>query len=176
MLNDAANSSCELTTDRDRDAKAIAAIVAPPAYCPGCLAAEGTSWPDGATSRHCAGCLATMRRVYRCKRWNADPAHQAMAGHASFDAFSARWRASSGLAPLSAEAVRKYVTPDMIRGVLGLFLPAYFQQAIYRAWCAGQLLPVVAWLSDDPPQEPKGLCAQSANRTERGVEGGAADA
>jgi hypothetical protein len=98
-----------------------------------------------------------MRRVYQRKRWNADPAHQSLAGHASFDACSARWRASSGLAPLSAEATKKYVTPDMIRGVIGLFLPTYLQAVVHRAWCAGMLLPITAWLGDDPPPEPEAL-------------------
>jgi hypothetical protein len=62
-----------------------------------------------------------------------------------------RWRASAGLAPLSAAAVRKYVTPNIIRGALGLFLPTYLQATTHRAWCAGLLLPVTAWLGDDPP-------------------------
>jgi hypothetical protein len=157
----------------DEIVQRIGAIVKPPAYCPGCLAAAGGSWPEGATSRYCAGCIETMRRVYQCQRWNADPAHQALAGHTSCDAFSARWRASSGLAPLSAAAVRTYVTPDLIRGALGLFLPAYLPQAVYHVWCAGLLLPVVAWLSDDPPPKPDGLWAGPAPST---GEGGEADA
>ena len=69
--------------------------------------------------------------MLQCRGWNADPAHQiaagraraarftheyqSEAGHTAFAAFSARWRASQGLPPLSADDARKYVTPEMIR-------------------------------------------------------------
>jgi len=94
----------------------LAAVVSPPAACPGCVAEAGEPWPVGATTCHCARCLDRIRRVYRCVTWNADHAHRVAAGHASWDAFSARWRASGGLPPLSTGAVRRYVTVDMIRG------------------------------------------------------------
>lgn len=119
-------------------------------------------WPAGTTSRYCRGCLARARRVWRVKRWNADRAHQVLAGRASWAAFSARWRASVGLAPLSAEAVRRYVTPAMIRGPAGAFLPERLQVAIYRAWCAGQLVSLEAWLDEDPPSDPDGLWAEGS--------------
>lgn len=143
----------------DEDAGSIAALTQPPAACPGCLAAAGAPWPDGTTTRHCPTCLGLLRRVFQCQRWNAEHAHQVLAGQASWLAFSARWRASSGLAPLSAEAVRRYVTPAVIRGPVGAILPERVRVAIYRAWCAGQLLPLEAWLEDDPPPDPDGLWA-----------------
>jgi len=132
-------------------------IVDPPAYCPGCLAEAGQSFPERATTRHCARCLDRIRRVYQCARWNQDHDHQVAAGHASWDAFSARWRAGSGLAPLTVEAARRYVTPDLIRGPMGSLLPERLRHAIHRAWLAGYLVGVVAWLSDDPPPDPDGL-------------------
>jgi hypothetical protein len=138
-------------------AACIAAIVDPPAYCPGCLAEAGLPFPARATTRHCPRCLDRIRRVYHCARWNQDHAHQVAAGHANWDAFSARWRASSGLAPLSVEAARRYVTPDLIRGPMGSLLPEGLRHAIYRAWLAGYSVGVVAWLSDDAPAEPDGL-------------------
>jgi hypothetical protein len=136
-------------------------LVHPPEACPGCLAEAGQSWPEGATSRFCPQCVSRARRVYQCQRWNADPTHQSAAGQASFTAFSARWRAEQGLAPLTVEAARRYVVPEQIRGPVGALLPERFQQLIYRAWCAGLLLGVEAWLSDDPPPEPGGLWAQT---------------
>src|SRR5262249_29993202 len=135
----------------------LAAMVSPPAHCPGCRAESGQPWPEGATSRTCPRCISRMRRVWQVQKWNADPAHQSVAGHASWTAFSARWRASGGLAPLSAEAARRYVPPDMIRGPCSLFLPERLQATIYRAWCAGLLLHVTAWCSDEPPPDPDGL-------------------
>jgi len=127
----------------DADAR-IRSIVHPPAHCPGCLAEAGMTFPTGATTRHCPRCLDRIRRVYQCARWNHDHAHQVAAGHASWDAFS-------GLPPLSAKAVRRYVTPDMIRGPMGASLPEGLHLAIHRCWCAGQLLGVAAWLHDEPP-------------------------
>jgi hypothetical protein len=130
----------------------IAAIVDPPAYCPGCLAEAGLPFPARATTRHCARCLDRIRRVYQCARWNQDHAHQVAAGHAS-----------SGLAPLSVEAARRYVTPEMVRGPMGSLLPGWLRRSIHSAWLAGYLVGVVAWLSDDPPAEPDGLWASSTD-------------
>ncbi len=144
------------------DSASIAAIVDPPAYCHGCVAEAGLPFPARATTRHCSRCLDRIRRVYQCARWNQDHMHQVAAGHASWDAFSARWRASSGLAPLAVDAARRYVTPDLIRGPMGSLLPERLRRTIYRAWLAGYLVGVVAWLSDDPPAEPGGLWASSA--------------
>ncbi len=143
---------------------AIAAMVDPPAYCPGCLAEAGLPFPEHATTRHCKACLDRIRRVCQCARWNRDPAHQIAAGHASWDAFSARWRASGGLAPLSVHAARRYVTPEMIRGPLGMLLPERLRMEIHRAWCMGQLLGVEAWLADEgAPPHPDGLWVPHAH-------------
>lgn len=155
----------------DDDEGVIRALVDPPDACPGCLALAGRAWPEGTTSRFCARCLATMRRAYQCRTWNADPDHQRQAGHASFAAFSARWRASSGLVPLSAEAVRRYLTPEHVRGPLGALLPARLRGEIYRAWCAGHLLPVEAWLTDEPAPDPEGRWARRAPDGTAGAEG-----
>jgi hypothetical protein len=112
--------------------------------------------------------------------WNATRTHQVAAGkaraaqmtqeersafrRAAFLAFSARFRAVQGLPPLSAAAAQRYLTPRDIRR-LGLALAPHLAETIYRAWCAGQLFPVSAWLSDDPPADPHGLWADDAART-----------
>jgi hypothetical protein len=138
----------------------VATIVDPPRACPGCLADAGQPWPEGATSQHCRRCLDRIRRVYQVARWNRDHAHQVQAGRASWEAFSARWRVSGGLPPLSAAACRRYVTVTMVRGPCGLPLPDAVRTALYRAWCAGQLIAVGDWLAaDDPPPDPAGLWA-----------------
>jgi hypothetical protein len=49
----------------------------------------------------------------------------------------------------------------MVRGPLGTLLPEALRQTIYLAWCAGLLIGVEAWLSDDPPPDPAGLWAGS---------------
>lgn len=101
-------------------------------------------------------------RALQCQEWNADSAHQLMAGkvraqaftreyqaaaaHAQQTQFSARWRAEQGLPPLSAAAVQRYLTPQLIRGPLGRALDADLQARIYRAWCAGYLYGVALWL------------------------------
>jgi len=140
-------------------ARVISALVDPPAHCPGCLAEAGLRWPDGATTRHCPRCRDRIRRVYQCARWNEDRAHQVAAGQANWDAFSARWRAGQGLPPLSVEAARRYVTAEMIRGPVGALLPEALRAVVHRAWCAGLLVGVSAWLADTPPPEPHGLWA-----------------
>jgi hypothetical protein len=83
--------------DGERATEQLAAVIHPPAACPGCFAEAGHDWPEGTTSQYCLRCLGHMRRAYQCQRWNADPAHQSAAGQASFTAFSARWRAEQGL-------------------------------------------------------------------------------
>lgn len=74
-------------------------------------------------------------------------AYQSAAAHAQQTQFSAQWRAEQGLPPLSAEAVRRYLTPQLIRGPLGRPLDAVLQARIYRAWCAGYLYGVPLWLN-----------------------------
>jgi len=133
--------------------------------CPICVTLGALPWPEGIEGRggDAAGeavrlCPAHLRlwRVLQCRGWNADAEHQALAGRASWAAFSARWRAGQGLPPLSVEDARRYVSPDMI-GHLGMPLPSELRAAIHRAWCAGQLLGVPAWLANDPPPDPAGL-------------------
>jgi hypothetical protein len=101
-------------------------------------------------------------RAEQCLAWNSDPAHQRLAGQArarqfsreyqvqagqqSFSAFSARWRARQGLAPLSVEAAVRYVTIEDICGPLGESLPAAMRAQVYAAWCTGRLVSVTAWL------------------------------
>jgi hypothetical protein len=63
--------------------------------------------------------------------------------HATFDACSARFRAVQGLPLLSAVSARRYLTPDHIRR-LGMPLAPPLATTTYRAWCAGQVLPVSA--------------------------------
>ncbi|HET9751314.1 MAG TPA: hypothetical protein VFP52_00065, partial [Myxococcales bacterium] len=158
----------------------------PDPRCPFCVALAALPWPAEGTERLCAPHLTRWRQL-QCRGWNADPQHQVMAGQArarqftpasqqqagfaSWDAFSARWRAAGGLAPLSADAVRKYVTPDLIRGVCGLSLAPELQADIYRAWCAGQLAHVVAWLAGEAPPDPDGLWAGDDAGADAGVIG-----
>lgn len=147
----------------------------PDPRCPFCVALAALPWPvEGmAAMRLCAPHL-TLWRQLQCRGWNADaqhqvkagqararqftPASQQRAGMASWSAFSARWRASGGLCPLSAEAVRKYVTPTMIRHPFRPVSPER-QQEIYRAWCAGVVAGVVNWLAGEAPPDPDGLWA-----------------
>jgi hypothetical protein len=120
----------------------------------------------------------------QCRMWNADSSHQRKAGqaraaqmtheerveagNASFLAFMVRFRAQVGQAPLPVDgveqAVAKYLAPSDIHA-FGRPLHPQLAETIYRAWCAGHLLNVEAWLSDehDPPPEPGGLWAPSAS-------------
>lgn len=155
MLADLGLEPLPLTDDGGR----IAALATPPAACPGCLARAGLPFPDGTTTRHCPRCLGRLRRIAQLRRLNQDHAHQVAAGHASWRAQSARWRASCGLCPLSAVDVQRYVSPSMIRTALGFPLSPALQDTIYRAWCAGRSESVDAWLSADPSPDPDGLWA-----------------
>ena len=130
----------------------------PDPRCPFCVALAALPWPAEGTERLCAPHLSDWRRL-QCRGWNADLAHQQRAGMASWSAFSARWRASGGLCPLSAAAVRKYVTPEMIRGACGLLVSPERQQDIYRAWCAGVFAHVADWIAGEAPPDPEGLWA-----------------
>ncbi len=101
------------------------------------------------------------RRLAQVQGWNADVTHQQRAGkaraaqfthesqaqaaHARNDQQEAVFRAQQGLPPLRTAAVRRYVTPEMIRDPLGRALPAELQARIYRAWCAGYLFGVLRW-------------------------------
>jgi len=101
------------------------------------------------------------RRLAQVHGWNADVTHQQRAGKARAAQFThqsqaqaararndqqeAVFRAQQGLPPLRTEAVRRYLTPQMIRDSLGRALPAELQARIYRAWCAGFLFGVLRW-------------------------------
>lgn len=102
-------------------------------------------------------------RAARCRRWNRGaahqrtagqsraqaftPDHQTRAGHASWDASSARWRAMQGLCPLSAHAARRYVRPADIRAASGLAIPPGLAVVIWSAWGSGVVAGVDAWLA-----------------------------
>lgn len=103
--------------------------------------------------------------VLRCQAWNADRAHQVMAGKArakqfttahqsaagvaSFAAFAARFRAEHGSPPLNGQWVARYVTSEQVRGPMGIALPAPLQAIVHAAWCAGLPYGIDYWL-DDP--------------------------
>jgi hypothetical protein len=73
--------------------------------------------------------------------------------------------------------VRCYLLPEHIRSAVGVVLPVALQETVYRAWCAGELLGVSAWLSDDPPPASDGLWAMVAGAVPLdlpGQEGGGA--
>lgn len=132
--------------------------------CPDCQSAAAIALPLETLVRLCNDHLAARRQAM-CRARDADPAHQrtagiargagrtradqSAAGHASQTAFSARWRAEQGLAPLSTAAVRRYLTPDLIK-FLGQPLPMTVQQQIYDAWCAGDPRHVDDWVKSDP--------------------------
>jgi hypothetical protein len=95
--------------------------------CPFCcvLTALPSLGDENPASAHCCTFHRPLWRRLLCQGWNAERAHQVRAGkaraqqfttahqraagQAAFTAFSARWRAAQGLAPLSAEAVGRYL-------------------------------------------------------------------
>lgn len=79
---------------------------------------------------------------------------------ASWNAYSARWRAAQGLCPLDPDACRRYVGPADIRGPLGLPIRVQLAEMIWRAWCAGVRAGAAAWLDEEIPAEPGGLWAE----------------
>jgi hypothetical protein len=111
----------------------------------------------------------------RCRAWNANHArqvsagraraaeltveYQRRAGNAAWNAFSTRFRAQQGLAPLSAEPIGRYLAPEDVR-YLGSPLAPALRERTYRAWSASDFRHVSAWLRDDPPHNPHGLWAQ----------------
>ncbi len=113
--------------------------------CSFCVALGALPWPEEGTPLRLCPEHLRLSRVLQCRGWNADHGHQVMAGHAAFAAFSARFRAEQGMAPLSADDARRYVQPDMIRSV-GAPLPPELQARIHRAWCHGYLYGVLRWI------------------------------
>ncbi len=49
----------------------LAALICPPAACPGCVALAGQSWPANTTSRFCASCLARLVGAWRLSQLRA---------------------------------------------------------------------------------------------------------
>ena len=67
------------------------------------------------------------------RQWNADCAHQQMAGLASWAAFSARWRARQGL-PLLHPMDVQYLTPQDFRNGRGEPFSPTVQRRIFREY------------------------------------------
>jgi len=123
---------------------------------------EGEQVEQGEREVQSVGWQDRDRRLVQVQGWNADVSHQQLAGkaraaqfthesqartaHARNDQQEAVFRAQQGLPPLRTEAVRRYVTPELIRDPLGRALPADLQARIYRAWCAGYLFGVLRWV------------------------------
>jgi hypothetical protein len=70
--------------------------------------------------------------------YNADFAHQRLAGLASWAAFSARWRARQGL-PLLHPMDVQYLTPQDFRNAHGQPLPPTEQRRLFRAYVQAAL-------------------------------------
>jgi hypothetical protein len=77
--------------------------------------------------------LFNRRAAFR--GWNADTAHQCMAGLASWAAFSARWRARQGL-PLLHPLDVQYLTPQDFCNGLRHPLPEAAQRRLFREYVA----------------------------------------
>lgn len=82
------------------------------------------------------------------RQWNADRAHQRMAGLASWAAFSARWRARQGL-PLLHPMDVQYLTPGDFCNGQGSPLSPEVQRRLFRHYVSaavqsGQMAPVQA--------------------------------
>lgn len=71
-------------------------------------------------------------------RYNAQWAHQRLAGLASWAAFSARWRARQGL-PLLHPLDVQYLTPQDFRNTHGQPLPPTEQRRLFRAYVQAAL-------------------------------------
>jgi hypothetical protein len=113
-----------------------------------------------------------QRQQRMCLTWNADHAHQVMAGRAraalrtpeeqsryggqAWLAFMTRFRAQTGQAPYTTAGLH-HIGPGDIR-ILGKPLPPHLAQLVYDAWCQGDLGHVSAIL-DDPPPAPGSLWA-----------------
>ena len=72
------------------------------------------------------------------RRYNAEVAHQRLAGLASWAAFSARWRARQGL-PLLHPLDVQYLTPQDFRNTHGQPLPPTEQRRLFRAYVQAAL-------------------------------------
>ena len=72
------------------------------------------------------------------RRYNAEFAHQRLAGLASWAAFSARWRARQGL-PLLHPLDVQYLTPQDFRNTHGQPLPPTEQRRLFRSYVQAAL-------------------------------------
>jgi hypothetical protein len=79
--------------------------------------------------------MSLFDRQARFRDWNADTAHQCLAGLASWVAFSARWRARQGL-PLLHPLDVQYLTPQDFCNGLGHPLPEAAQRRLFREYVA----------------------------------------
>ena len=70
--------------------------------------------------------------------WNAEEAHQRLAGLASWAAFSARWRAHQGL-PLLHSMDVQYLTPQDFCDGCGQPLPPTVQRRLFRQYVEAAL-------------------------------------
>jgi len=73
------------------------------------------------------------RRSVMFQCFDADSAHQRLAGYASWMAYSARWRARQGL-PLLHPLGVQYLTPQDFCNGLGRPLPAAEQRRLFRRY------------------------------------------
>jgi hypothetical protein len=99
--------------------------------------------------------------IFQC--CDADPAHQRLAGYASWMAWSARWRARQGL-PLLHPLGVQYLTPQDFCNGLGQPLPAAEQRRLFRQYvAAAQRLSVrrLPFLSGDLAYVRAGGCVRS---------------
>ena len=78
------------------------------------------------------------RRGERFQQFNADPAHQRLAGIASWCAFSARWRAHQGL-PLLHPMDVQFLTPQDFCNGQGLPLHPAEQRRVFRFYVEAAL-------------------------------------
>ena len=76
------------------------------------------------------------------RQWNADSAHQQLAGLASWAAFSARWRARQGL-PLLHPLDVHYLTPQDFRNGRGEPFSPTVQRRIFREYVAAAICTAV---------------------------------
>jgi hypothetical protein len=97
--------------------------------------------------------------------YNADQAHQRMAGLASWQTFSARWRARQGL-PLLSPLHVQYLTPQDFCSGTGRPLPPAEQRRLFRHYIClalGQPSPLVGSAHRDAgAEEPPTPWAQEA--------------
>lgn len=89
--------------------------------------------------------MTSYDRQVTVRGWNANTAHQRMAGVASWAAFSARWRARQGL-PLLHPMDVQYLTPGDFRNGRGCPLSPEVQRRVFRQYVeaaiqSGQAVP-----------------------------------